>query len=199
MSLTRGEITALLGDWSDGDEEALARLMPLVFDELRQLARGHFRRESAGHTLQPTALVNEVYMRLVEQRQVQWDNRSQFFAFAAILMRRILVDHAKARRTAKRGGGVQKLPLNEALAAAELPADVDVLALDEALDALGELDARQARVVELRFFAGLTHEEIADVLDVSLSTVKRDWRTARLWLYHFITRRDAPSLNQRDE
>lgn len=199
MTLTEGEITKLLAEWSYGDADALAQLMPLVFDELRQLARSQFRRESEGHTLQPTALVNEVYMRLVEQRRVQWDNRAQFFAFAAILMRRILVDHAKARRTAKRGGDVQKLPLKEALAAAETPRQVDVLALDEALDALTEIDPRQARVVEMRFFAGLTHEEIADVLDVSLSTVKRDWRTARLWLYRFIQHRDVPSLNEGGE
>lgn len=199
MTLTEGEITELLAEWSRGDADALAQLMPLVFDDLRQLARGHFRREPEGHTLQPTALVNEVYMKLVEQRRVQWDNRSQFFAFAAVLMRRILVDHAKARRTAKRGGDVQKLPLKEALAAAETPWNVDVLALDEALDALTEIDPRQARVVELRFFAGLTHEEIADVLEVSLSTVKRDWRTARLWLYRYISRQEAPSLADGDE
>lgn len=191
MTPSQGEITRLLADWSDGDPEALGRLMPLVFDELRQLARSHFRRESEGHTLQPTALVNEVYVRLVGQRQVQWDNRSQFFAFAAMLMRRILVDHAKARRAAKRGGGVQKLPLEEALvvpAGAGAGADVDVVALDEALTALAQLDPRQARIVELRFFFGLTQEEVAEVLELSLTTVKREWRTARLWLYQQMQR-----------
>lgn len=183
MSISSSEITALLNDWSRGDREALERLMPLVFGELRQLARSYFRHEPAGHTLQPTALVNEVYMRLVEQRKVQWDNRSQFFAFAALLMRRILVDHAKARHTAKRGGDVPRLPLEDALAIGEKPLDLDLLALDTALTELATFDPRQARVVEMRFFAGLTHEEIADVLGVSVTTVKRDWQTARRWLF----------------
>lgn len=187
MALTQSEITALLGEWSTGDREALERLMPLVFDELRQLARSQFRREPDGHTLQPTALVHEVYMRLAGQRKVEWQNRSQFFAFAALLMRRILVDHAKARVTAKRGGGAVVLPLNEALAGASdddgEPAGVELLALDEALAALAEVDSRQARIVELRFFAGLTHEEIAELLGISVTTVKRDWKTARYFLY----------------
>jgi RNA polymerase sigma factor (TIGR02999 family) len=161
--------------------------MPLVHGELRQLARSYFRHESEGHTLQPTALVNEVYMRLVEQRKVQWDNRAQFFAFAALLMRRILVDHAKARNTAKRGGDVRKLPLDEALTVGGRTLDLDLLALDAALTELADLDPRQARVVELRFFAGLTHEEVADVLAISVTTVKREWQTARLWLFRRIT------------
>jgi RNA polymerase sigma-70 factor (ECF subfamily) len=182
------EITGLLVDWSRGDTAALERLMPLVVDELRHLARSHFRREPDGHTLQPTALVNEVYLRLAGQRQVQWDNRSQFFAFAATLMRRVLVDHAKARRTAKRGGDIRKISLQDVIGLSE-PEDVDLLALDDALSALAEIDPRQSRIVELRFFAGLTHEEIADVLGVSVSTVKREWRTARLWLYRQIRRR----------
>jgi len=182
------DVTGLLVDWSRGDEEALERLMPLVVDELRHLARSHFRREPDGHTLQPTALVNEVYLRLTDQRQVQWDNRSQFFAFAATLMRRVLVDHAKARHTAKRGGKVRKVSLQDVIGLAE-PEDVDLLALDDALSALAEIDPRQSRIVELRFFAGLTHEEIADVLSVSVSTVKREWRTARLWLYRECRRR----------
>lgn len=182
------DVTGLLVDWSRGDDEALERLMPLVVDELRHLARSHFRREPDGHTLQPTALVNEVYLRLTDQRQVQWDNRSQFFAFAATLMRRVLVDHAKARRTAKRGGHVRKVSLQEVIGLAE-PEDVDLLALDDALSTLAEIDPRQSRIVELRFFAGLTHEEIAEVLEVSVSTVKREWRTARLWLYRECRRR----------
>lgn len=181
------EVTDLLVEWSEGNVEALEQLMPLVFDELRKLARSHFRHESEGHTLQPTALVHEVYMKLIDQRKVQWDNRSQFYAFAAMLMRRILVDHAKGRRAAKRGGHVQKLSLDEALGVPE-PVDLDVLALDDALSALAEIDPRQAKVVELRFFAGLTLEEIGEVLDVSATTVKRDWRTARLWLYREIRR-----------
>lgn len=185
------EVTALLADWSDGDSDALERLIPLVVDELRSLAGSLFRRESEAHTLQPTALVNEVYMRLADQRRVSWDNRSQFFAFAAILMRRVLVDHAKARKAAKRGGGALKVPLSEELALGEV-VDLDILALDQALAALAEIDPRQARVVELRFFAGLSHEEIAELLDVSLSTVKRDWRTARLWLYREMSQ-DLPS------
>lgn len=182
------EVTDLLVEWSEGNVEALEELMPLVFDELRKLARSHFQRESEGHTLQPTALVHEVYMKLIDQRKVQWDNRSQFYAFAAMLMRRILVDHAKGRRAAKRGGHVQKLSLDEALGVPE-PVDLDVLALDDALSALAEIDPRQAKVVELRFFAGLTLEEIGEVLDVSATTVKRDWRTAKLWLYREIRRR----------
>jgi RNA polymerase sigma factor (TIGR02999 family) len=190
MSFHDAEVTALLADWSDGDSDALERLIPLVVDELRRLAGGLFRRESEAHTLQPTALVNEVYMRLADQRRVSWDNRSQFFAFAALLMRRVLVDHAKARKAAKRGGGAAKIPLSEELALGEV-VDLDILALDQALASLAQFDPRQARVVELRFFAGLSHEEIAELLDVSLSTVKRDWRTARLWLYREMSR-DLP-------
>lgn len=182
MSFHDDEVTALLTDWSDGDTDALERLIPLVIDELRRLAGGLFRRESEAHTLQPTALVNEVYMRLADQRRVSWDNRSQFFAFAALLMRRVLVDHAKARKAAKRGGGAAKIPLSEELAMGDV-VDLDILALDQALEGLARIDRRQARVVEMRFFAGLSHEEIAELLDVSLSTVKRDWRTAKLWLY----------------
>lgn len=187
-STSRGEITRLLAGWSEGDPEALGRLMPLVFEDLRQLARSHFRRESEGHTLQPTALVHEVYVRLLGQRQVQWDNRAQFFAFAGMLMRRILVDHAKSRRAIKRGGGIDPLPLDEALAVPESP-DLDVVSLDRALTELEEVDPRQARIVELRFFVGLTQDEVAEVLEISVTTVKREWRTARLWLYRQIARR----------
>jgi RNA polymerase sigma factor (TIGR02999 family) len=187
MPTSPGEITELLAEWSDGDPEALERLMPLVFEDLRQLARKQFRRESDGHTLQPTALVHEVYMRLSGQRKVEWENRAQFFAFAAMLMRRILVDHAKARRAAKRGGQARPLPLDEAFA---VPGggDVDVLALDEALTDLARIDPRQARIVELRYFVGLTQDEAAEVLSVSTTTVKREWRSARLWLYSQVRR-----------
>lgn len=181
-TLSDQEVTDLLVQWSEGDGEALERLMPLVFEELRHLARYYFLRESGGHTLQPTALVNEVYMRLVDQRRVQWDNRRQFFAFAATLMRRVLVDHAKGRRTAKRGGNVSRVPLDEALGIPP-PVDLDLLALDAALSRLAALDPRQARIVELRFFVGLGNEEVADLLEISPTTVKREWKTARLWLF----------------
>lgn len=182
MTVPDSEITRLLSEWSDGDVEALEALMPLVFEELKNLARSYFRDESPGHTLQPTALVNEVYMRLINQQKVKWENRSQFFAFAAMLMRRILVDHAKRRKAAKRGGRAQKLPLDEAVGEPER-VDVDLIALDEALEQLATIDARQSRIVEMRFFAGLTYEQIAEVLDLSVATVKRDWRTAKLWLF----------------
>lgn len=177
------EVTRLLKEWSQGDPAALELLMPVVFDDLRQMARKHFRMEPADHTLQPTALVSEVYLRLLGQRQVRWDNRRQFFAFVGTLMRRILVDHAKARHTAKRGGGLPDLPLDEAFVSPE-GTGVDVVALDEALSRLAELDPRQARVVELRFFVGLTNEETAAALEISLTSVKRDWQTAKLWLYN---------------
>lgn len=187
MTTSHPEITELLVEWSRGDVEALERLMPLVVDELRRLASSHFRRESAGHTLQPTALVNEVYMKLVDQRKVQWDNRAQFFAFSAVLMRRILVDHAKGRLADKRGGHVPKLSLDEALGVPQ-PMSLDLLALDDALQELARLDARQARIVELRFFAGLNHDEIGETLGISPTTVKREWRTAKLWLLQEIRR-----------
>lgn len=176
------DVTRLLQDWSHGDAETLERLIPLVFDDLRQMARRHFAREPPGHTLQPTALVSEVFLRLRGQREIQWENREQFFAIAAILMRRILVDYAKGRHTKKRGEGMVKVPLKAALDIAEAK-NLDVGALDDALSRLAELDPRQARIVELRFFTGLKHEEIAELLGISLTTVKREWNTARLWLH----------------
>jgi RNA polymerase sigma factor (TIGR02999 family) len=181
------EVTKLLRDWSHGDRAALERLIPLVFDDLRQIAGALFQREGEAHTLQPTALVNEVYLRLIKQK-VEWQNREQFFATAALLMRRILVDYAKQRQTAKRGSGAAKIPLDEAagvpLAAA---ANVDLEALDQALTRLAEIDPRQARIVELRFFVGLSHEEVGTVLGISETTVKREWKTARLWLFRELT------------
>lgn len=161
--------------------------MPLVVDELRKLARGHFRHEHAAHTLQPTALVNEVFIKLLDQRRVRWENRKQFFGFASLLMRRLLVDHAKGRRAAKRGGGAVHVPIEDALG---LPIEgpVDIEALDQALDALGSLDPRQGRIVQMRFFGGLTHEEIGEVEGISPTTVKREWRTARLFLFHALQR-----------
>jgi RNA polymerase sigma-70 factor (ECF subfamily) len=176
-------LTQLLVAWSDGDQKALDELFPLVYDELRQLARRHMRRERRGHTLRTTALVNDAYLRLVDQRQVRWQNRAHFFAIAAQMMRRILVDHARAKHYEKRGGGAVHVPLEEAAVLAEGKA-AEILALDEALRALAALDARRARVVELRYFAGLSNEEIAEVLKVSTNTVTRDWNMARAWLYH---------------
>lgn len=185
MSISKSEVTDLLVRWSEGDADALERLMPLVFEELRYLARCQFAGEPGEHTLQPTALVNEVYMRLVGQRRVEWDNRSQFFAFAATLMRRVLVDHAKARAAKKRGSEVHKVPIESTfdLPGVSAGTGVDLVALDQALSDLEKADPRQARIVEMRFFAGLTLAEIAEALDVSVSTVKREWRTARIWLY----------------
>ncbi len=164
-----------------GDTAGLDALIPLVYDELHALAARYLRRERPDHTLQPTALVHEAYMRLTGQRSVDWTNRAQFFAVAAETMRRILVNHALAHRAAKRGGGATPVTLDDAADAAAEP-DVDVVALDEALTALAALDPRQARVVELRYFAGLSIEETAEVLDVSPATVKREWSMARAWL-----------------
>jgi RNA polymerase sigma factor (TIGR02999 family) len=173
------DVTGLLHDWNRGDRQALERLMPLVTDELRRLARLHLRHERRGHTLQPTALVNEAYLRMVNVERVEWRDRTHFFAFASRLMRRILVDHARAHGAAKRAGWrVEAVADNGAKGR-----DVDIVALDGALDELATLDARQARLVELRFFAGLTIDETADVLGVAAATISRDWTTARAWLY----------------
>jgi RNA polymerase sigma factor (TIGR02999 family) len=176
------EVTRLLQDWSSGDLDALERLMPLVFDDLRQMARRHFTREPSDHTLQTTALVSEVFLKLQGQQAIQWQNRRQFFGVAAVLMRRILVDYAKGRHAKKRGEGVVKVPLEKALDLAEAQ-DLDLVALDNALARLAELDERQSRIVELRYFTGLKNEEIAELLGISLTTVKREWNSARLWLY----------------
>ncbi|HXU46377.1 MAG TPA: sigma-70 family RNA polymerase sigma factor [Thermoanaerobaculia bacterium] len=175
------EVTELLHEWSRGDAAALDRLVPLIFEDLRAMARRHLAREPSDHTLQPTALVNEVYLRLLGQNRVQWQNRQQFFAIAATLMRRILVDHAKGKRAEKRGGGAVKVPLDEAQAVIE-KRNTDFVALDEALSKLAKLNPRQARVVELKYVVGLGFEDIAEVLEVSVTTVKRDWHYARLFL-----------------
>jgi RNA polymerase sigma factor (TIGR02999 family) len=188
MSESLNSVTKLLQDWNRGDPEALQRVFPLVFADLRQMARRHFAREPSGHTLQPTALVSEVFLKLQGQREIQWENRKQFFAVAAMLMRRILVDYAKGRHTHKRGEGVVRVPLEKALDVAEAK-NLDVGALDDALSRLGELDPRQARIVELRFFTGLKHEEIAELLSVSVTTVKREWNSARLWLYRELSKK----------
>ena len=175
-------VTRLLREWSDGDQEALDRLIPLVYDELRRLARQYLRHERPGHTLQPTALVHEAYLKLVDQRRTRWQNRAHFFAVAAQLIRRILVDHARSHAAAKRGGGVSTLALETGPGLA-LEGELNVAALDDALSHLATLDARQARLVELRFFGGLNVAETAEVLGVSSATVKREWQTAKAWLY----------------
>ncbi len=176
------DVTALLRNWGQGDPEALDRLMPLVLGELRRVARSYFAGERPGHTLQPTALVNEVFMWLKERKQVQWESRNQFFGFAAQLMRRILVDYARSHSRQKRGAGVVVQPLDEALTLAAAK-DVDLIELDDALKELEKIDPEASQVVEMSFFAGLTQEEIADILQVSKMTVRRRWMAARLWLY----------------
>ncbi len=190
MQITKEEVTELLVRWSEGDQRALEQLMPLVFEELRCLARSFFRGERGDHTLQPTALVHEVYLKLVDQRRVSWQNRAEFFAFAATLMRRLLVDHARAKGAAKRGSGIAPAPIEEALLTADRADPELVLAIDGCLTRLAALDPRQARVVEMRYFTGLTMEEIASTEKVALSTVKRDWHTARLWLLNELRFRD---------
>jgi RNA polymerase sigma factor (TIGR02999 family) len=175
------DVTALLADWSRGNRNALNQLLPLVYAELRRVAARQLRRERADHTLQPTALVHEVFIRLVDQRQVDWQNRTHFFGVAAQVMRRILVDHARRHGARKRGEGVRCVSIDEAKDVAASNG-MPVLALDEALDRLEIVDAELARIVELRAFAGLTIEEAARVLSVSPSTAKRDWRTAKAWL-----------------
>ncbi|HSB08921.1 MAG TPA: sigma-70 family RNA polymerase sigma factor [Blastocatellia bacterium] len=187
------QITERLIAWSNGDEAALDDVIRAVYQELRQMADRYLRHERTDHTLQPTALVHEAYLRLIDQRQVNWQNRVHFFGVAAQMMRRILVDHAKTKHREKRGGAATKLPLDEAL---DLSQDrtPDLVALDEALKSLAEIDERKSRAVELRFFGGLSVEETAEVLKVSPQTVLRDWKLAKAWLYQEIngeTRIDA--------
>jgi RNA polymerase sigma factor (TIGR02999 family) len=174
-------VTQLLLAWRDGEQSALGELMPLVQGELRRLAGRFLRQERPGHTLQPTALVNEAYLRLVDVRHLRWQNRAHFFAISARLMRQILVDFARERNAQKRGGGNAPVNLDEALIIGQQP-DEDLVALDDALCALAEIDPRKSQVVDLRFFGGLNIEETAEVLKVSPETVKRDWRMARSWL-----------------
>ena len=178
-----GAVTELLRAWADGDDGALERLTPLVEAELRRLARGYMRRERPGHTLQTSALVNEAFLRLTDARRVRWQDRAHFLGISARLMRRVLVDHARSRGYLKRGGGARRVTLDEGLvgAAAAEPA-LDVVALDRALTTLAAADARKGRIIELRFFGGLSVEETSEVLQVSPDTVKRDWRLAKLWL-----------------
>jgi RNA polymerase sigma factor (TIGR02999 family) len=177
---SQNEVTRLLVDWGNGDQAALDELIPLVYDELRRLAGRYMRRESRGHTLQTSALVNEAYLRLVDQKSVKWQNRAHFFGVAAQLMRRILVDHARSRLRAKRGGGAEMVSLAESGATSEEVAEV--IALDVALKDLAEMDPRKSQIVEMKFFGGLTTEEMAEVLKVTSRTVEREWRKAKAWL-----------------
>lgn len=177
----RGDVTALLQAWGNGDDRALERLLPLVEAELRRLARAHMARERRGHTLQTTALINEAFLRLIGAKGLRWQDRAHFIGIAARLMRRVLVDHARARGYQKRGGGTLKVSLDETMAVSPAP-DFNLLALDRALEGLAAVDERKSRVIELRFFGGLSVEETAEVLHVSTDTIKRDWRLAKLFL-----------------
>jgi len=187
MEPKAGNITRLLAQWSKGDEQALEKLMPLVYGELHRLARRYISDERPGHTLQTTDLVNEAYLRLVDSAHPNWEGRTQFFAMCARIMRRILVDWARSRQAEKRGKDAPKLELDDALMAAAQPG-TDLVAVDDALRALSDIDSRKSQVVELRFFGGLTVKETADVLKVSVETVQRDWRLARSWLRRELTR-----------
>lgn len=186
--LTEQDLTGLLIEWRQGDEAALDKLTPLVYDEIRRIAHRYLQRERAGHTLQTTALVNEAYIRLAGSQNVVWQNRSHFFAVTAQVMRHILIDHARRRSYVKHGGEVRQVAFDEAVACSNAtlmsqPRAAELLALDEALDELAKLDLRKSRVVELRYFGGLSLEETAEVLEVSQMTVRRDWRAAKAWLY----------------
>ncbi len=178
----------MLKKWSEGNQEILDKLMPLVYEELRRQASRYLRRERANHTLQTTALIHEAYLKLIDQNQVEWQNRTHFFAIAAQAMRRILVDYARERNREKRGGAAENLPLEEAAFVVSGEKSVDLVALDEALTRLAEFDERQARVVELRYFSGLSIDETADILGVSNVTVRRDWNMAKAWLHQQITK-----------
>jgi RNA polymerase sigma factor (TIGR02999 family) len=181
-STRNGDVTRLLSDWSNGDRRALDELLPLVYEELRHLANAYLRRERDGHTLQSTALVHEAFLRLVNQHDVEWRGRAHFFGIAAQMIRRILVDHARGQRAAKRGAGAVRLELSEALVVAQ-QRDLDLIALDDALGRLATMDERQSRIVELRFFAGLSVEDTAAIMGISTATVKREWSSARAWLF----------------
>jgi RNA polymerase sigma factor (TIGR02999 family) len=182
MTLSTPGLTELLSDWQQGDQTALNKLTPLVYDELRRIAHRYVRRERNGHTLGTTALVNEAYLRLAEQKKIEWQNRSHFFAVTAQVMRHILIDHARRRHYAKHGGELQRVSLSEAEVMSPERAR-ELLALDEALAELAKMDLRKSRVVELRYFGGLGLEETADVLEISVMTVRRDWRAAKAWLF----------------
>jgi len=187
MTIAPHQVTRLLQEWSEGDKTALEQLMPLVHDELHRLAHQHMRREGPGHVLQTSALINEAYLRLVDQPEIRWENRNHFFGIAARLMRRILVDEARKRNSAKRGGSQIQVPLDDATSLAD-EQSANVAALDDALKQLEKIDARQGQIIELRFFGGLSIEETANVLQVSAGTVMRDWTFARAWLRNEMTR-----------
>ena len=182
------QITVLLQEWSGGKREALDELLPLVYDELHKQARRYLRRERQDHTLQTTALIHEAYLKLIDQRNVDWQNRTHFFAIAAQMMRRILVDHARTKHRDKRGGDDIKLPLDEAILVVVNEKNVDLIALDEALNRLAKIDEQQVQIVELRYFSGLSLEETAEALKISRATVARDWAIAKAWLHRELTR-----------
>jgi RNA polymerase sigma-70 factor (ECF subfamily) len=190
MDDSRGEVTRLLGELSGGNQDAYERLLPLVYEELRRLASSYFRRERGDHTLQPTALVHEAYMKMVDQRVIRWESRGHFLGVAATLMRRILLDYARSHDAQKRGGAQQKVLLEDGMALTEQRA-VEMIALDGALTRLAEIDPEQSRIVELRFFGGLSVEETAEILGMSTATVKRYWNSAKAWLYREIARGQA--------
>lgn len=185
MPGTPQDVTQLLAAWRQGDQSALNKLMPLVYRDLRRLAQHHFRQERKDHTLQATALIHETYLRLIDQSQVNWKDRAHFFGIASHLMREILVDYARKRKAAKRGGGAKELNLDEAVFVSP-EQDPDLAILDDALQRLEEIDPEQSKIVELRFFGGLTIEETAHALNCSVATVKRKWQLARIWLFHMI-------------
>jgi RNA polymerase sigma factor (TIGR02999 family) len=188
----RGEVTSLLVEWGEGNQQARDRLLPHVYDELRTLARSYLRRERPGHTVQTGTLVHEAFVRLTDGKQIPWEGRAHFFGIAARLMRQILVDHARARDAAKRGAGESAEPITTALSVAVQAMDVGVIALDRALEDLSAIDPGQARVVELRFFGGLTVEETAEVMGISTGTVKREWSMARAWLRRAVAGEPTP-------
>ncbi|MFN0107449.1 MAG: sigma-70 family RNA polymerase sigma factor [Blastocatellia bacterium] len=189
MPDSSNDVTKLLLDWRNGDRQALDKLMPIVYDELGRLAASYLRRERQGHTLQPTALVNEAYMRLMDQTRSNWQNRAQFFGIAAQAMRRILTDHARSQQAAKRGSGDEKFELDEAIEISDGKSSPDLIALDDALNTLAQFDERQSRIVELRYFGGLEITEVAEALNISPATVKREWNSAKAWLFNQLNKR----------
>lgn len=196
MASTSGNVTQLLMEWRNGDRQALDALIPIVYDELRAIARRYMNRERSGHTLQTAALINEAYLRLVDKQDIAWQNRTHFFAISARIMRNLLVDHARARQMEKRGGGAVQVSLNEAIAGSEPEMTVDMLSLDEALTRLAEFDERKARIVELRFFGGLSANETAEALDLSEITIKREWLKAKAWLFRELKGTEPPQSGE---
>ena len=197
MSSDSDNVNRLLSDWSGGNQQALEELLPLIYNELRHLAHNFLYRERPGHTLQTTALVHEAYLKLIDQRDARWQNRAHFFAIAAQAMRRILIDSARKHAAVKRGGAGEKVSLDEA-ANITLEPNSTLLALDEALNALAEIDQQQSRIVELRYFGGLTIEETAEVMGLSPATIKREWAMARAWLHQALTDREPDEMRRPD-